>query len=247
MRRSFRTLGIIGVGAFGEFMLRHLTPFFEVTVYDSVRDLASIDQTYNVTVGTLDDVCTCDVLVLAVPVKNLEETVQKIAAKTRAGQLVIEVCSVKAGPVEIMKKHLPDHVEIIGLHPLFGPQSGKQGIHGLHIAVCDVRSKHTDCVQQFLTEQLGLVAHRTTPEAHDAEMAYVQGLTHMIGKVFTGMSIPPIHLPTRTFTLLNDMVELIRYDSDELFRTIQRDNPYVEATKADFFNAVKALEKKLES
>jgi hypothetical protein len=41
------------------------------------------------------------------------------------------------------------------------------------------------------------------------------------------------------------MVELIRYDSEELFLAIQRDNPYVRETTEKFFAAVKALEEKL--
>lgn len=62
-------------------------------------------------------------------------------------------------------------------------------------------------------------------------MAYVQGLTHMIAKVFARMDVPAIHQKTRTYTLLDEMVEMIRYDSDELFLAIQRDNPYVEHTR----------------
>ncbi len=245
MRKKPRTLGIIGVGAFGEFMLKHLTPYFDVSVFDNARDLTDIDQAYNVRVASFDDVCACDILVPSVPVKHLEETIKKIAPKAHPGQIIVEVCSVKCGPVQIMLKNLPEAVDIISLHPLFGPQSGKFGIHGFNIALCDVRSKHTQCVEAFLSEKLGLNVHRTTPEQHDSEMAYVQGLTHMIGKVFTSMKVPDIKLTTRTFTLLNDMVELIKYDSDELFRTIQRDNPYVDDTKADFFKAVKALEQKI--
>ena len=41
------------------------------------------------------------------------------------------------------------------------------------------------------------------------------------------------------------MVEMIRYDSEELFNAIQRDNPYVDGTKQKFFAAVRALEERL--
>jgi len=141
---------------------------------------------------------------------------------------------------------LPQDVEILSLHPLFGPQSGKHGIHGLNLTLCDLgRCSRKDCIHQFLEKTLGLHVHETTPEQHDREMAYVQGLTHMIAKVFTRMDIPEIHQKTKTYMLLDEMVEMIRYDSDELFLAIQRDNPYVEHTKELFFQAVKNLEEKL--
>ena len=33
-----QTLGLVGCGAFGEFMLRHLVPYFRVLVHDAKRD-----------------------------------------------------------------------------------------------------------------------------------------------------------------------------------------------------------------
>lgn len=241
-----QSLGIIGVGAFGEFMLKHVTPYFDVCVFDAHRDLADILSLYHVRGGTLADAASCDVVVLAPPVKHIEVVAQSIAPYLRAGQLVMDVASVKVQPTEILKKILPDDVDLVGLHPLFGPQSGKFGIHGLNIAVCPVRGDRHSCVVDFLKQRFGLNVFETTAEEHDLQMAYVQGLTHLISKVFVSMKLPDIQMKTKTFSLLADMVELVRYDSEELFRTIQKDNPYVQKTKADFFASVRQLEEYLE-
>lgn len=246
MKKAKQTLGVVGVGAFGEFMLKHLIPYFDVTVHDKTRDLSAVGDMYNVTSGTLSDIAACDIIILAVPVRALEQTLADLKPSLRAaGQLVIDVCSVKCQPVAILEKNLPTGVDAVSVHPLFGPQSGKHGIHGLNITVCNVRGKREDCVREFLAARLGLNIHVATPEEHDKEMAYVQGLTHMIAKVFVHMDVPKIHQQTKTYSLLNDMVELIRYDSDELFMAIQRDNPYVKDTTEKFFAAVRALEERL--
>jgi prephenate dehydrogenase len=84
-----------------------------------------------------------------------------------------------------------------------------------------------------------------TPEQHDKELAYVQGLTHLIGKVFVGLNLPEFAQTTKTYDLLKQMVEMVRHDSDELFRTIERDNPFAVKAKEEFFAAVAELEKKL--
>lgn len=241
-----QTLGVIGVGAFGEFMLKHLIPYFSVSIYDSHRDLTQVGELYNVEICDLDYICDCDIIVLCVPVVHMEEALSAIAHRLSKGQLLIDLCSVKTAPVELVTSMIGKDVEYISLHPLFGPQSGKHGIHGLNITMCDVgRSRRVGCVRKFLAETLGLKLHETTPEQHDREMAYVQGLTHMIAKVFSRMDIPSISQKTKTYTLLDEMVEMVRYDSDELFLAIQRDNPYVAETKEAFFGAVKELESRL--
>ena len=243
--KNKQTLGIIGIGAFGEFMLKHVTPYFDVRIHDAFRNLDQIGETYNLTVTSLEDVAKSDIVIFCVPVKELESTVQTVAPFLKAGQLVIDLCSVKCKPVDILKRFIPDGVDAVSLHPLFGPQSGKNGIAGLNITVCNVSGNRADCVSAFLKDKLILNLFQTTPEKHDQEMAYVQGLTHMIAKVFVRMDVPTIHQQTKTYGHLNDMVELIRYDSEELFLAIQRDNPYVKETTEKFFAAVKALEEKL--
>lgn len=245
MKKAKQKCGVIGVGAFGEFMLKYLIPYFDVRIMDKHRDLTALDSLYNVTVCNLGEICECDVIILAVPVKYLESVVEEIKPFLQRGQLVIDLCSVKCKPVDILKKHLPVHVDALSLHPLFGPQSGKNGIHGMNVTVCPIQGDRAPCVVEFLEKTLCLKTFETTPENHDQEMAYVQGLTHMIAKVFVHMDVPVIHQQTKTYALLNDMVELIRYDSEELFMAIQRDNPYVKDTTENFFAAVKKLEDRL--
>ncbi|MEO1043732.1 MAG: prephenate dehydrogenase [Pseudomonadota bacterium] len=240
-----KTLSIIGLGAFGEFMLRHVTPYFDVYVHDEFRDLSSIAEIYNVTSCELAKAAACDILVIAVPVRAIEDVVRRLKDHLRPGQLVMDVASVKCLPAQIMVENLPHDVEIVGLHPLFGPQSGKTGIHGQNIAVVNIRSNRTQAVASFLAEQLGLNVISCTAEQHDEQMAYVQGLTHMIARVFQKMDMPTISQETKTFSLLRQMVNIVKDDSDALFKAIQTDNPFVDTTKDKFFSAVTQLQNEL--
>lgn len=241
-----QTLGIIGVGAFGEFMLRHIIPYFNVRVFDAHRDLTPVAARYNVEMADLDTVCACDIVIIAVPVRGMEDVIKAIAPKIRAGQLVMDVGSVKIKPTTWLNQYMPQGVDIIGLHPLFGPQSGKKGIAGLNVAIVNVRGDRAPCVTEFLADVLHLNVHPCTAEEHDHQMAYVQGLTHMIAKVFTRMDVPAIQQETKTFSLLRQMVDLIKDDSDALFRAIQKDNPYSTETVEKFFKTVKRLEDELQ-
>lgn len=240
-----KTLGLVGAGAFGAFILPHLAPHFRVSVHDSARDVAALAAQHDAVAADLKAIAGCDVIILATPVRQMEDVARTLAPHMKAGQLVMDVGSVKLLPTRMLAEVMPEGVAVIGLHPLFGPQSGKNGIKGLNITVCPVRGDCAPKVRAFLENTLGLHVIETSAAQHDKELAYVQGLTHLIGKVFVGMHLPDFQQTTRTYELLKQMVEMVRYDSDELFRTIERDNPFAAEAKAEFFAAVAELEKKL--
>ncbi len=240
-----KSLAIIGVGAFGEFTLKHLTPYFKTTIHDPKRDISHLVNTYNVEISDLKTACQSDIIVIAVPVREIEGVVNQIKGYLRPGQLVMDVASVKCLPTEILSRNIPEGIDLVSVHPLFGPQSGRFGIHGQNIAVVNVRGDRAKCVEDFLKNRLDLTVMSTTAEEHDMQMAYVQGLTHMIARVFQKIDKPEIVQETKTFSLLRQAVDIVKDDSDELFHAIQRDNPFVEKSKQGFFDAVRELEASL--
>ena len=101
---------------------------------------------------------------------------------------MLDVCSVKEEPQQLMLDHLPDHVDIVGTHPLFGPQTGADGIADLRVP-CATYGDRLACVDAFLSESLKLKTIITTAEEHDRQH-YVQGLTHLISKIVVEMDMP---------------------------------------------------------
>lgn len=76
-------MGIIGIGAFGEFMLKYMIPYFSVSIFDSHRDLTQVGATYNVEICDLNYICDCDIIVLCVPVVHMEEAMASIQHKLK--------------------------------------------------------------------------------------------------------------------------------------------------------------------
>lgn len=240
-----KSLGVIGVGAFGAFMAHHLAPFFTLHLHDPNRNLVDLARQLSAEAATLPQAAACPIVVLAVPVQSLADVIRQIIPHLQSHTLVLDVLSVKSEPTALLEKLLPKNIEIIGTHPLFGPQSGKNGIEGLNIAVCPIRTQKTDMVCQFLKSDLKLNVFEISPEEHDRQMAYVQGLTHLIAKVVVSLDLPNFQLTTKTFDYMLKMVEMVRYDSDELFRAIEKGNPFSGEAKNAFFAAARALEEKL--
>jgi prephenate dehydrogenase len=226
-------LGLIGYGAFGRLTALHLEPWFDILAYDPV--VAEAEGSVRLT--DLATAAACPVVVLATPVEALGETLDAIGPHLRPGALVLDVGSVKVGPARLMAGQLPDRVEAVGTHPLFGPQSARDGIAGLRIAVCPVRGdRSARRVAAFCRHALKLKVFLVSPEDHDREAAVVQGLTHLISRVLLAMEPLPTRMTTRSFERIMQAVEMVRYDSPAVFRAIERDNPYAAGVRERFFD-----------
>ena len=244
MRDDKPSLGIIGFGAFGRLMASHLGPFFRLHAHDPACPPGAAD---GVMLTSLAEAAACPIVVLATPVNRLAEVASAIAPHLRPGTLVLDVGSVKVVPARIMRETLPDHVRIVATHPLFGPQSARDGIAGMKIAICPVRGADARRVAAFLRKALRLEVIVTTPEAHDREAAMVQGLTHLIAKVLVRMEPLPERMTTRSFDLLVQATGMVRYDAPEVFEAIERANPYAEEVRRRFFELAAALDVELET
>jgi prephenate dehydrogenase len=219
-----KTLGLIGFGQFGRLAARLLQPGRDLVVHDPAVAASEVEA-LGLRAGSLEEAAACEVVVVAVPVAAMQGVFKAIAPHLRPGALVVDVGSVKTLPVQWMLEILPEHVDIVATHPLFGPQSALQGLEGQPLVICPVRGERHHRIVELAT-QMGLAPQITTPEEHDREMAYVQALTHLIGRALVNLDIPDEMLKTRSYQHLLDLCGLIGADSFELFRAIQTQNPY---------------------
>ncbi len=239
------SLGLIGVGAFGGFMIPHLAPHFQIRAYDAAADLAHYATRFGIEPADLEACAQADVVVIATPVQTIEDMARTVAPHVKPGALVLDVGSVKIKPAQALSQHIPAHADIVCTHPLFGPQSAQEGVEGLKISICPVRGDRQDCVVRFLSEVLELQVIVTTPEAHDRQLAYVQGLTHLIGQTLLAMPLESFDQTTVSFDLMREAVSFIKGDSRQLFEAIETENPFAADVRKAFFEAVAKLEEDL--
>lgn len=235
-------LGIMGFGAFGRLAADHLRPHFRLRIFDpGTTAMPHANDEFVELAG----MAACPIVVLAVPVAQLAAAVASIAEHLRPGALVLDVASVKTGPAQIMLHGLPDHVDILATHPLFGPQSAKGGIAGMKIALCPLRGGQQHRVAAFLRRILGLQVIMTTPEAHDRDAALSQGLTHLIARIIVGMEPLPNQITTRSFGLLQEAVAMVRHDAPDVFEAIERGNPFAQDVRKRFVALAQSLDREL--
>ncbi len=250
MSTTKKSLGIIGLGAFGRFMVKHLAPWYDIYGYDvklpSPETLAQ-DKADDVTLSSLDTVAAADIVVFAVPYASLRHTAVLAAQHIKPGALVLDVTSVKVKPLEILSGIIPEHADLLGTHPLFGPQSGKNGIEGLRIALCPVRipSERYYKICDFLTDKLRLLVLKTDPDKHDKEMAKVQAMTHFMSRALREIGLQPSLMATKAYEKLQEFASIVLSDSWDLFLTIQKGNPYADELRQQLLCELNELEDKL--
>ncbi|OGF21459.1 prephenate dehydrogenase [Candidatus Falkowbacteria bacterium RBG_13_39_14] len=240
-----RSIGIIGFGNFSRFMIKHLSPFFDISVY-ARKDIAEDALKLNVKSVSLEEAASQDIIIPSVPLDAFEEVILRIKNIVKPGSIVVDVTSVKVRPVELMEKYLPPHAEILATHPLFGPESGKNGIEGLRIVLCPVRVNNLELITKFLSDNLRLQVLMRTPDEHDRQMAFVQGLTHFIARAANELDIADFDQKTMAYQKLLDIKELLGGDSDALFLTMEKGNPYAKEAREKFMRTLEKIEKFIE-
>jgi prephenate dehydrogenase len=235
-------VGLVGFGAFGRLIATHLRAHCRLRVYDPALLAGDAAPMMGVRAGPLADAACCPIVILAVPVAALAETVQAIRPHLVRHALVVDVGSVKVLPARIMCRDLPDHVRIVATHPLFGPQSARDGIAGHRIAVCPLRGIRAGMLVAFLRRTLGLRVVVTTPDAHDREAATAQGLTHLLARLLVGMEPLPARITTCSFEHLRQAAGMVRHDAPDVYHAIAHLNPYAREVRDRFFAIARRVE-----
>jgi prephenate dehydrogenase len=230
-------VGTVGRGQFAGFIVPILEKYFEVFVFSGRGDVET---------EKLELIKSLDYLVLCVPLNGFESVCERWSNVVSKNTVIVDVTSVKLEPIRLMQKYFPEN-KILGTHPIFGPQSGKDGIEGLPIVLTNVSLLEGEYskVKKFFAESLGLNCIEKTAEQHDQEMALVQGLSHFIGRTLKRMNIVDLDTATKSYKQLVNLKDLVGDDSWDLYKTIQNGNPLAKDIRKYFLDELNKLEKEL--
>ncbi len=233
--------GVIGYGSFGKLLVDLLCPKYRV-VFSSSRQVerGDADQV------KLDElVKTCDVIFLCIPLSAYNSICDKVAKILNPNVVIVDVASVKVKPEIVLPELLPNHTKFFFTHPLFGPESAKDGsLDGLKLVVTNsIGGDFRDIAAIF--EHLGAEIVHMSAEDHDKQMAYTHALTFYISHALARMHITEIELTAPSYKKLLALQELDTHHSEDLFRTIQNGNPFAAETRARLMSALVDIENSL--
>jgi prephenate dehydrogenase len=238
---DIQTVGIIGLGSFGQFVVSLLPAAVKVLANDPNQDL----QVTGVERTDLKSVCGSDVLILAIPLSAYPQVLKVIAGVVDKETLVVDTCSVKALPQEYFDKYLSNHRNILLLHPLFGPQSAADSTIGHRLIVTRSGGQRATQVLNYCTDTLGLVTHRMSAEEHDRAMARIHALTFFVARGLGEMGLDEELFMTPSYRMITDLVRLDASHSQELFQTIEQGNPFAKDVRKQLIERLTKIDETL--
>lgn len=223
--------GIIGRGRFGDLAARYLSRFAETRTYDRKSPEGESQS--------LAEVCGADVLIICVPISELRNVLESIKGLLVPGTLVADVCSVKTYPLQWMLEILPFHVDILGTHPLFGPDSFDGDPAGRKIVLCPgrIEPERLERVSKFLSRR-GFEALRRTPAEHDREVAVTLNLPQLIGRALGKFGDGAYEVDTAGYRELRAISRRACNDTAELFADMNEYNPYSGEVNGRFLECI---------
>lgn len=230
---------IVGKGAFGTLMARHLRPHARIQFVEEGEEADTIAR----------KLTNAYAIIYAVPVASLTDAIKATKAFVQPQTLVLDVTSVKVEPLKLLARHFPEH-QVLGTHPIFGPQSVRRNgrsLKGLTLVLCNhsCLPKTMTKIRRFAKQELGCRVIEQSAAEHDHQMAHVQGLAHFIGRALKHLDIQDYPTSTESYHQLVELRDLLVGDSWELFETIQKSNPEARGVRRRFVHELKQLEKRL--
>lgn len=220
-------IGIYGLGRFGTFWGKELSRYATVKGYNRTP---LKEAPAGMTLVSREEVLECETIIFCVAISALEPVLQEVASSIKEGATVMDTCSVKVYPAQVMERLLPEGINIIATHPMFGPDSGKDGLKGLPLVFSPLRGSDelfSRWRELFVAMELNLL--EMSCDAHDREAAYSQGVTHFVGRVLDELALKPTEIATLGYQRLLSIIEQTCNDPLQLFLDLQRFNPYAPA------------------
>jgi len=233
-------VSIIGFGRFGAMLHSLLSKGFEVDVYDkNPIDNSEVNEV------SFEEVLKNDTIFIAVPIRDFEDLVINISSKIQSGKTIIDVCSVKVFPKQVMIDNLPEETDIIATHPLFGPDSLKDSGSVMTMeAVRDSSERYNFWKNYF--ESQNITIEEISAEEHDMMAARSQGLTHFVGRVIDDFGTNQTRIDTEGYKALHKLVSQTCNDTWDLFEDIQNYNPYTEKMISELNGSFKKISEIIE-
>jgi len=237
-----KKIAIIGAeGQMGKWFSKYFVEKgFEVVGYDSEREI--LNKSVTKAKSLVGAVLTVDYVILCTPTKRTPEIIRLIAKEMRRDSCLIDISSLKSKVVSTLSK-MPDKVNPICIHPMFGP--GTKKLKGQNIISIPIRdSKKELAVAKSLFSEANFVT--IDAAEHDKKIAVILGMTHLVNLALANILAKDekISLTEKmsgtTFKAQKILTSSIMTEAPELIETIIS-NPEIRKHAEEFWKDIGRL------
>ncbi len=217
---------LFGFGRFGKLFFEHFKNYYSFSIYDKNKSDVYIKRTSKLKNVHPFNVEESKIIFLSVPISSVELVAKELKSKINPLTLIVEMCSVKEHPLKVLKKYFPKN-NIVGLHPLFGPDSVENSLEG-HQAILVSKSYKSEAYKYLLkpSKKKKIKLYKMSAAEHDELMAYTLCLTQFIGRALLMIKLPDKKIGTKGYFDLFDIIERTRRDTLQLFVEMNKYNRF---------------------
>jgi len=222
-------IALVGYGRFGKTLHKLLGDDFEVGIFHHTSTPAKI---FNF----------AQVVFYCVPIETFEKVI-KSHKQYFDNHLLIDVLSVKEHPKKIFSKYLKNtNARSLLTHPMFGPDSSKDGFIDLPIVI----DKNTATDEEYAFwksyfEKKDLIIVELSAREHDRLAAGSHGLTHFVGRLLEKFKMHSSPIDTLGAKKLLEVKSQTCNDSWQLFKNLQNYNRFTKHMRLRLGTAYDAL------
>ncbi|MGB3943859.1 MAG: prephenate dehydrogenase/arogenate dehydrogenase family protein [Methanothrix sp.] len=240
-----------GTGGTGSWFARYFKGLgFSVTVWGPSGRVDVAEELGVAFAGDLlAEVAISDVVVLSVPILETTRVIEEVAPKMKPASLLMDVTSLKAGPMEAMVKWAPEGVEVLGTHPMFGPTIPTLRGQTVILVPAAGRCETWLSPMEEIFRRGGARVEVLGPQEHDEMMAVVQALTHFayisIASALRSLEFDvgrSRRFMSPVYEIMIDFVGRILAQSPELYASIQ-ENPEARRVRETYIEECERLSK----
>ncbi|KAG2614149.1 arogenate dehydrogenase 2, chloroplastic-like [Panicum virgatum] len=220
-------IAVVGFGNYGQFLARTLVAQGHTVLAHSRSDYSAAAAALGARFfPDPHDLCEChpDVVLLATSILSAEPVVRSLPVhRLRRDTLFADVLSVKEFPKNLLLGALPEEFDIICTHPMFGPESARDGWAGLpfvfdrvRVGDCPARRARAEAFLGVFAREGCRMVEMSCAE-HDAHAAGTQFLTHTVGRMLAMLELRPTPISTRGYETLLRLVDNTCSDSFDLY------------------------------
>ena len=178
-----KKISIVGFGRFGHTLYNLIKDDFEITLFD-IKKISDNLEKNTIIAKSLAQVYQRTVIFFAVPISEFENVISQHKKYFDDNHLLIDVLSVKVHPAKVFKKHLQGKTQVLLTHPMFGPDSSKDGFDNLTLVMDKFLTDDKNYQfwkEYFENKKLNII--EMSARDHDKLAANSQGVTHFIGRL----------------------------------------------------------------
>lgn len=244
-----KKISIVGFGRFGKTLYRLLKDDFAITLYNrsEIKTNESLFTKNTTIIKNVRQIYNSDFIFYAVPISNFEQVISSHIKYVRSQHVLIDVLSVKLYPAQVFDKYLKNvKAQALLTHPMFGPDSSKNGFEGLPMILDKFKTDNATYnfwKEYFASKKLRVI--EMTAKAHDQIAANSQGLTHFVGRLLEELKFEKTPIDSLGAGMLLQVKDQTCNDTWQLFADLQHYNPYTKKMRLKLGGAYDKLYNKL--